>query len=98
MENHVEFDLLVDPDGNFKHAALGIAKLSLRSWLSPTARKRYLKWKGKTRQGLPAAGLSEPPGVAIIDTDGVIRYLYAGETLGDYPPIEDVLDALRLVS
>ncbi len=97
MQTEIGFPLLLDPERNFKGKALGIGKIKLSTYLRPLVHKRYMKWARKTRQGRPTAGLSEPPGVAIIDTDGVVQYVYKGETLGDYPPIEEVLARLREV-
>lgn len=95
MQTDIDFPLLLDPDKNFKGKALGLRNIKLSTYLRPLTHKRYLKWARKTRQGRPTAGLSEPPGVAIIDADGVVQYVYKGETLGDYPPVEEVLDRLR---
>lgn len=96
MEKSVDYDLLLDPDRNFKTAALAIPKVKLSTYLTPVAAKRYLAGRGhKTRQGAPTATPSEPPGVAIIDPDRTIRYLYQGETVGDYPPVAEVLAALE---
>lgn len=98
MENQIEFDLLLDPDRNFKSGALGIEKMKLWTYMTPKANWRYIKWMFKARQGRPTAAMSEPPGVAIIDADGVVQYVYKGETLGDYPPVDEVMDHLRAVS
>lgn len=95
MANGIDYELLVDPDRNFKSRALGVRRLRLWTYLLPTVWWRYIKWAFAARQGRPAAGLGEPPAVAIIDTAGVVRYVYKGETLGDYPPIEEVMDRLR---
>ena len=95
MNDTIPFDLLVDPDQNFKTATLQFKKVKLWTYALPTVWWRYLKWALKVRQGKITASLTEPPGVAIVDTEQTIRYLYQGETLGDYPPIGEVLDALR---
>ena len=98
METEIDYELLLDPDRNFKSAALGVANLKLWTYLTPKAAWRYLKWMFAARQGKPTAGLSEPPAVAIIDTDGAVRYVHKGETLGDYPPIDEVMARLRAIS
>lgn len=97
MRDRIGFDLLLDPDGEFKRA-LGVGRLRLSSYLHPKVLWRYLRWMGRSKPGRITAGPTEAPGVVILDRDGVIRYLYAGETLGDYPPMEEVLDELRAVT
>lgn len=96
MANEVDYDLLLDPDRNYKTAALAVPKIKLSTYLTPLSTKRYLAGRSfKVRQGVPTATLSEPPAVAIVDSGGMLRYLYRGETLGDYPPIGDVMTALK---
>lgn len=97
MKDQIGFELLLDPERNFKADALSMAKIKLWTYIKPSVMWRYLKWARKARQGKITAGLSEPPAVAIIDTKGVVRYLYKGETLGDYPPFDDVMAELRVI-
>ena len=99
MENHVEYDLLLDPDRNFKTAALTIPDIKISSMFSPVTAKRYLAGRGHgVRQGKPTAGPTEPPGLAIIEANGTLRYLYQGETVGDYPSLDVVMAELRKIA
>ena len=98
MADEIGFPLLLDPDKNFKSSALGIDNIKVGTLFSPVTAKRYLKYRGVTKQGKPTAGPTEPPGVAIIDPDGVVQYIHRGETIGHYPPMEDVLAKLREVT
>ena len=95
MANQISFDLLLDPERNFKTKTLEVARIKLWTYLTPKATWRYLKWIFKARQGRPTAALPEPPAVAIVGTDGTIEYIYRGETLGDYPTIEEVMAELK---
>ena len=36
--------------------------------------------------------------MAVIDTDGVVRYLHRGVTLADYPTVDEVLAAVREIA
>lgn len=95
MDHQIGYELLLDPNGTFKSATLSVERLRLRDLLSPKAAWRYIKWIAKARPGRPTAPPSEPPAVAIIDRHGIIRFVHRGETLGDYPPIELVMNELR---
>ena len=95
MKDQIDFDLLLDPEGNLKSGALGIGKINLLTYLKPSVMRRYMQWGTRARQGRPTAGLGEPPAVLIVDTTSTVRYLHAGETLGHYPPIDTVLTELE---
>ena len=47
---------------------------------------------GNLYVAIATPGLS---GIVILDPSGTIRYLHRGKTLGDYPPLGEVLAALR---
>lgn len=97
METKLDYELLLDPTSNFKKEILRVPRLRLWDLASPTAAKRYFKFAGKARQGKIVGHYSEAPAVAIIDVDGVLRYIYRGETLGDYPPIDQVIAELQKI-
>jgi hypothetical protein len=97
MEGGVPFPLLLDPQRNL-YRALGIEHIRWHRWLRPGTWVRYLGAARQARQGRLTGDLRQAPGVAIIDTERRVRYLHRGTTLGDYPPLPDVLAALRAIA
>lgn len=98
MNDGIDFELLLDPERNFKERALEVRRIPWWTYLLPSTLWNYLKWARRTRQGRITAGPTEPPAVAIVDTDGVVRYVHRGAALGDYPPIDEVMAHLREVA
>ncbi len=56
---------------------------------------RYLKalFSGNWQRRI-TGHYSNLPGVCVIDAHGNVMYIYTGSGLGDYPPLETVLDEL----
>ena len=96
MDNGIPFPLLVDPERNL-YRALGLDHIRWWRLLQPSTWRRYLRGARGARQGRLTGDLRQAPGVAIIDPDRRLRYLYRGTTLGDYPQLGDVLAVLRQV-
>jgi hypothetical protein len=96
MAGGVPFTLLVDPERNL-YRALGLDHIRWYRFLQPTTWARYLRAAGRARPGRLAGDVRQAPGVAIVDTAYRLRYLHRGTTLGDYPPVGEVLAALRAV-
>lgn len=94
MEHGIPFPLLLDPDRNL-YRALGIDHIAWHRFLQPSTWRRYVSASRGARQGRLTGDLRQAPGVAIVDTDRRLRYLHRGSTLADYPPLSDVLAALR---
>lgn len=94
MDRGVPFPLLVDPDRNL-YRALDLDHIHWRRWLQPSTWRRYLPGARGGGQGRLTGDLRQAPGVAVIDRDRRLRYLHRGTTLGDYPPVTDVLAALE---
>lgn len=59
---------------------------------------KYLRAARRARQGRITDHPLQAPGLVILDRDATIRFLYRGETLGDYPPIPQLLDAARQIA
>lgn len=97
IEAGVPFPLLLDPDRNL-YRALGLDHIRWHRFLQPATWRRYLRASRGARQGRLTGDLRQAPGVAIIDTERRLRYLHRGTTLGDYPPLEEVLAALREIA
>lgn len=93
MDTGVEFPLLLDADHRI-YGALNIHRIHWWRLLSPRTWAKYLRSARRARQGRITGHPLQAPGLAILDTDGTIRYVYRGETLGDYPPLPDLLDTV----
>lgn len=93
MTKGIWFPCLVDPTRQVA-GALGIGKIGL-GWLDPTGWWAYVRalFRG-ARQGEITDPL-QSPGIAILDGSGTARLVDRGTTLGDYPPLADVLASLR---
>lgn len=97
MDGGVRFPCLLDPDKEL-YRALGIRRIRWWRWFDPRTWTKYLSSATRARQGMLTGDVLQAPGVLVLDADGVIRYLYRGRTLGDYPPLRDVLDALHAIA
>lgn len=97
MENGISFPLLVDPERNF-YRVLGLARIRWYKFFQPSTWTKYLRGARGARQGRLTGDIMQTPGIAIIDPDRRLRYLHRGTTLGDYPALDEVLDALRAVT
>jgi hypothetical protein len=94
MAEGLPFPALLDPDKQLYHV-LGIERISWDQWFRPNTWRRYFRSIGQARQGRLTGDLLQAPGVAILEPPGVVRWLYRGQTLGDYPTLPEILDALR---
>lgn len=94
MEQGTSFPLLVDPERNV-FRALGLDRIRWYRWLSPQTWWRYAKGARRARQGALTGDILQAPGVAVIAPDRRVLYLYRGRMLADYPPIGEVMAALR---
>lgn len=95
MAGGVPFPCLVDPDANM-HGALGLGRLDWRTLLRPSSyRSHWHAFRRGARQGMLAGDLLQSSGVAVVDPTGRLGYLFRGEKLGNYPPVDEVMDAVR---
>lgn len=93
------FELYLDPQRT-SFLALGIGKQTLARFLfDGRAWMRYLRALIRVRrQGKITGRYSHIPGVAIVNRASEPVYVYRGTGIGDYPPLSDVLQALRTVA
>ncbi len=94
MEQGTPFPLLVDRERNV-FRALGLERIRWYRWLLPTTWWRYAKGSRGARQGALTGDILQAPGVAVIAPDRRVLYLYRGRTLADYPPVAEVIAAVR---
>lgn len=96
MEHGVAFPLLLDP----KHTLYGSLDIHHIKWwkmLSPWTWRKYLAAARQARQGRITDHPLQAPGLAILGPGRTVEMLHRGETLGDYPPVTEVLDAVRRI-
>jgi peroxiredoxin len=92
MGHGIGFRLLLDPDHQL-YEALDVRRIHWWMLLMPTTWWKYLRAARRARQGRITAHPLQAPGFVILDTDRTVRFLYRGRTLGDYPPVSDVVAA-----
>lgn len=97
MDSGIPFPLLVDPDRNL-YRALGLDRIPWHRFLQPATWWRFAQASRGARQGRLTGDLRQAPGVAIIDTEGRLRYLHRGRTLADYPSLGEVVVALGAIT
>jgi peroxiredoxin len=93
MDTGMPYPCLVDP-AKALYRELGIGRIPLSQWLRPATWRRYARTLGMARQGRITGDPLQAGGVAVIDTDGTLRYLHRSSTLADLPPLEEVLGAV----
>ncbi len=96
MATRYDFECLVDPERNL-YQALGIGHIALNQWLRISTWRKYLRSRGQAEQGRITGDPLQAPGVAVFDTDGVLRFLHRGVTLADYPTVDEVTAAVRRI-
>ena len=94
MADGLPFPALVDPDKRL-YRALGIDRIRWDQWIRPSTWRRYRRSMGRARQGRLTGDILQAPGIAILEPPGILRWLHRGRTLGDYPSVTEILDALR---
>jgi len=90
----IPFPCLVDPERNL-YRALSFGRVPLWHWLTPSLWRNYWhSFRAGARQGAVTGGIDQLPGVAIISPDRSVRWVHRARTIGDYLPIETVLQTL----
>lgn len=94
----VAMPLLLDPDQRLRDA-VGFGSLSGRQLMAPRGLRKYAEavLSGIRPQRL-TRDMMRSPGVAILDARQDLRWTYEGTALGDYPSLDEVFDAVALVT
>lgn len=91
----VTLPLLLDPDERVRSVA-DLGNLSTTSWVKLKGWKNYL---GSMQRGfrpqIPTSDALKAPGIVIFDRDFSVLWVHGGGTLGDYPPIDDLVSKVR---
>ena len=94
MDTGMPFSCLVDADMRL-YRALDLRRVGLSTVLDPTTYLNYWRaWRRGARQGDVTGDPRQLSGVALLDADGRLRWRHISRTIGDYPPLPDVLAAL----
>ena len=94
MEAGTPFPCLVDAERRL-YRVLGLGRVGPTTFLDPTTYVNYWRaWRRGLRQGRVTGDPRQLSGVAILDAGGRLRWRHVSRTIGDYPPLADVLAAL----
>ncbi|OIJ28038.1 hypothetical protein UG56_004885 [Nocardioides luteus] len=92
-ERGVRMPLLLDPEHRLRDHVDAVKPLGWRL-ADPRGAAAYVR---SLRHGFKPQAITRDtvrsPGVVILDSDGEVRWSYIGNRIGDYPPINQVLDA-----
>ncbi len=95
MDGGFPFECLIDPEAVF-YETVGIGRIGVTHWFRPSVIRRYVAaFRRGGRQGAMTGDWRRLSGVAIVEPDRTIRFLFRARGVGDYPPVEQVLEALR---
>ena len=88
------FGCVVDPDHNL-YRVLGLGRVAWYEWATPRLWRNYAgAVRRGARQGAVTGDIHQKPGVAVIAHDRTLRWVHRAVTVGDYPSMGSVLDAL----
>jgi peroxiredoxin len=90
----IKFPLLLDPD-EAMYDAIDLARFPWWKMLTWSTGRNYLRAAKRARQGRMANHPLQRPGLLVLDPGLEVVALHRGETLGDYPPVADVVAAAR---
>ena len=97
MDAGMPFPCLVDADMRL-YRALDLRRVGLSTLLDPATYLNYWRaWRRGARQGDVTGDPRQLSGVALLDADGRLRWRHVSRTIGDYPPLPDVLAALHRI-
>ncbi len=95
MQNGMPFECAVDPEANF-YRAVEIGRVGPTEWLRPSVITRYVRALQRGgRQGRVTGDWRRLSGVAVVERDRTLRYLHRATNVGDYPPVAEVLRAVK---
>ena len=95
METGIPFPCLVDSPQRL-YRLLGLRRVGVTTLLDAATYLNYWRaWRRGARQGKVTGDPGQLSGVAILDADGRLRWRHVARTIGDYPPLTDVLGELR---
>lgn len=94
----VPVTLLLDPQHRFRKS-VDFGRLTMRQLLGRDSQRRYVRALREARQGaIRPRDAHQAPGVVILTPDQRVAWRRKGESLGDYPPLDEVLAALKTLT
>ncbi len=91
----VQMPLLLDPEQEVR-AVAGVGDLTARQMSSFGGASNYVKSLVRGfRPQVPTADATKAPGIVIFDSEFNVMWVHHGEMLGDYPPIEDLIERVE---
>jgi hypothetical protein len=95
-ETGVTMPLLLDPTQELRRL-VGFGSLTRRQLLAPRGMHSYASaLLSGVRPQRPTSDVTKSPGIVILDAALAVRWSYEGTALGDYPPLDTVLEAAAL--
>ncbi|MCF8128431.1 MAG: redoxin domain-containing protein [Deltaproteobacteria bacterium] len=92
------FPMICDPERKL-YAAYGLKRMGTLGFLSPSlALKSLSALAGGNLVGMPEGDVKQLAGVFIIDTTGHVRFRHLSDDPSDFPPVKDILAALKSIS
>ncbi len=94
----VGIPLLVD-EGHQVRSRAQLGTLSLRQLSNGDGWKNYARaMRSGLRPQIPTADLNQAPGLAIFDRELNLHWVHRGEMMGDYPPVEELVERISSLS
>ena len=94
LQPDMPFPLLLDPEHSLR-TELGTGKLSIRQMMSLRSAANYSRVLGGIRRAAVEMGeAANTPGVVVLDAEQRVSWLWIGEAVGDYPPIDAIIGHL----
>ena len=96
MDEGIPFPCLVDEKARL-YEALDIGRLGVRQLVDPRTYGKYVAaWRRRgARQGQMTGDPRRLSGLAVFDADARLWWSYVSQVIGEYPPLDDVMDQLR---
>ncbi|MEA2009655.1 MAG: hypothetical protein U9N78_03020, partial [Actinomycetota bacterium] len=90
----VNMPLLLDPNQEVR-AVAGVGDLSAIQMSSLGGATNYVKSLVRGfRPQVPTADATKAPGIVVFDSEFNVVWVHHGERLGDYPPIDDLVERI----
>ena len=91
----VAMPLLLDPDQRVR-AVADVGDLTARQMSRFRGAGNYLRSIAHGfRPQVPTADMKKAPGIVVFDADFAVQWVHRGEMLGDYPPLETVIERVN---
>ncbi len=94
MDEGLGFPAVVDPNSHL-YRAVDLPRMRWWEMLRPQGARNYWRsFRRGNRQGRITGDAFQLPGVLVVDSSGVLRWLYRGKAIGDYPTMDETISAV----